>query len=75
MHRKVLSILLVLLTTIGFLAAEDDWYYDKPISAIEFQGLNTVKKSDLNGITSSFIDKKFTNDSYEDILNRLFALD
>lgn len=76
MHRKVLSIVLALITTIGFVAAEeDDWYMNQPISSIDFEGLNTIKKSELNGIISSFIDQPFTDENYNDLLNRLYALD
>ena len=76
MHRKVLSVFFIIFTSIFCLFAEDDeWYWDQPISKIDFVGLKNVKKSDLNGIVSSYIDKPFTDDSYNEILDRLYALD
>ena len=77
MHRKVLSILFVFLAVfyLGFAEEDEDWYVGQPIASIEFEGLNTVKKSDLVGITSSFIDKPWTDDVYIELLDRLFALD
>ena len=76
MQRKVLSFLFILLTSVCCVFAEDDdWYMNQPIVEIDFEGLNNIKKSDLNGITSAFIDKPFTEENYGDLLNRLFALD
>ena len=76
MHRKVLAFLFLLITTFGFVAAQEseDWYYDQPIAEIEFQGLNNIKKSDLTGVTSSFIDKPFSDNFYGELLDRLYSL-
>lgn len=54
--------------------APDGWYYDKAIRSVSFEGLNNVSKDDLEGITSGFIGKRFTDDVFEDILNRTYAL-
>lgn len=80
MHRRVLSLFVVLLLSAGFLFAQteeedDSWFYDKPVSKIEFEGLQNVKKTDLNGITSAYIDDLFTDEMYSDLLDRLYALD
>ena len=57
-----------------FAQDESDWYYNKPISAITFRGLNNIKSSDLEGITHAFIGKRFDDEVFSDLLNRLFAL-
>lgn len=57
-----------------FAQEDDGWYWDKPIKSISFQGLSSVKNSDLEGLTSSFIGKNLTEDVFADLLNRLFAL-
>ena len=79
MHRKVLSYLFILVATLSFATAQvtedEDWYYNQPIATIEFQGLYNIKRSDLNGIISSFIDKPFTDDLYGELIDRLYALD
>ncbi len=79
--RGVLAFLVSLLTTVfisvpAFSQSDvpDGWYYDKMIKSITFEGLKSVKSSDLDGITNGFIGKKFTDDVYEDILNRTYAL-
>lgn len=78
MHRKVFAVLLVLFLSAGFAFAQEedsDWFYNRPISKIDFEGLDNVKKSDLSGITGSFIDDPFTDEVYNDLLDRLYALD
>lgn len=76
MYKKIMSILLVLMTSFFLLfAEEDEWYWDQPITKIEFSGLKNIKKNDLTGIVSSFIDKPFTDQVYNEILDRLYALD
>lgn len=53
----------------------DGWYYDKPVKMIHFQNLKTVRSSDLDGITSSFISKPFTDELISDLYDRLFSVD
>lgn len=54
--------------------ASDDWYYDKVIKSVSFEGLKNVKSSDLEGITNGFVGKKFDDDVFNDILNRTYSL-
>lgn len=76
MYKKILSVCFILLTSCFFLfAEEDEWYWDQPITKIEFSGLKNIHKSDLTGVVSSFIDKPFSDQVYNDILDRLYALD
>lgn len=80
MHRKVISFVSVLILAIGCIFAQEadeegDWYYDHDISKIEFEGLKNVKKSDLSGIVSAYEDEPFTDDLYNELLDRLYALD
>lgn len=77
MHRKVLAVLFVLFTSVFFAFAESDeeWYWNQPISKIEFNGLKNVKKSELVGVTSSYIDDPFSDEIYNEILDRLYELD
>ncbi len=55
-------------------SAPDGWYYNKTIRGITFQGLKAVKSSDLEGITGSFVGREFNDTIYEDMINRIFAL-
>ncbi len=76
MFRKVLTILFIMFVSVCSLSAQsDEWYWNQPISKIDFNGLNNVKKSDLTGITSAFINLPFTDEVYNDILDRLYSLE
>ena len=78
MHRRVLLCFLILLTSFFCLFAEDEddeWFWNHPITRIEFNGLKNVRKSDLAGISGTFINEEFDEEVYNDILDRLYALD
>ena len=76
MQRKVCAFLFFILVSVFSISAQDsEWYWNQPISRIDFSGLDNVKKSELQGIISTFEGKPFTDDTYNDILDRLYALD
>lgn len=76
MHRKMLALILIVFgISFSSIAQESEWYLDKPIAKIEFSGLKNVRKSELNGIISSYISQPFSDDLFNDILDRLYALD
>ena len=78
MNRRFLSVFLLLFLSVFSLSAQEDegdWFWNQPITRIEFEGLDKVKKSELVGITSSFIDEPFTEDTYNELLDRLYAMD
>jgi len=62
-------------TMVAFAQESTDWYYNKPIRSITFEGLQNVKLSDLEGVTSGFVGKTFSDDVFADLLNRIYALD
>lgn len=67
--------LLLLTVANGFAQNTSDWYYNKPIRSITFEGLKNVKSSDLDGVTSGYVGKTFTDEVFADLLNRVYALD
>ena len=78
MNRRFFSVFLLFFMTIFYLSAQEDegdWFWNQPITRIDFEGLDKVKKSELTGITSSFIDEPFTEESYNELLDRLYAMD
>lgn len=76
MYRKVSALLFLMFVSVFALSAQsDEWYWNQPISKIDFNGLKNVKKSDLNGITSSYIGSPFTDEVYNDLLDRLYSLE
>lgn len=53
----------------------DDWYYGKLIKSVTFKGLKNVDSKDVEGITSGFIGKKFDDDVFSDMYERIYALE
>lgn len=56
-------------------ALEDGWYYDKIIKSIVFKGLKNVDSKDVDGLVSSFYGKKFTDELYENLYERIDNLE
>jgi len=54
---------------------QDVWYVNKEIEDIKFEGLYMISETELEGVTNSYIGKKFTDDTFMELQNKLFALD
>ncbi|MEM5947782.1 outer membrane protein assembly factor BamA [Spirochaetia bacterium 38H-sp] len=52
-----------------------DWYIDKPIVNIVFDGLNYVSENEINGIVKQYIGKNFSNELFWELQEKLYALD
>lgn len=52
----------------------EDWYLNKKISQITYDGLVTVKKAELTGLSSSYIGKTVEECIY-DLIDRLYSLE
>lgn len=70
---------LVVFTFVLFMPAfsqeSSDWYYGKKIRSIDFNGLENVSSLEMEGVTSSYIGKEFSDELYFDLLNRIFSLE
>ena len=74
MHRKVCALVVLFFATVFSAFSQDsEWYWEQPISKIDYTGLKNVKKSELQGISSSFIGQPFTTDTYNELLDRPYA--
>ncbi|AHC15197.1 outer membrane protein assembly factor BamA [Salinispira pacifica] len=87
-HRFLLS-LLILMTALGTAFAQnegrndgpnnrqnnEEWYLNKPIVDVEFQGLNNVSENDLQGVVEPFLGNLFTEDVLLDLQRRLYNLE
>lgn len=67
-------IFFVSLNSVFSQSEDSNWFWGKTIAEISFEGLKSVKKSELQGVTNSFIGKAFDEAVYNDILDRLYAL-
>lgn len=52
-----------------------DWYQDKPIRAITFDGLKNVSETELSGIFATYNGKSFSDDLYWEVLQKIYALE
>ncbi|MFW5994853.1 MAG: outer membrane protein assembly factor BamA, partial [Spirochaetia bacterium] len=75
MHKRALIVSAILLLLPGVLNAQDDWFMDEPIRDITFSGLNAVSESELEGVVEPYIGEPFTDRRFNELQNRLFALD
>jgi outer membrane protein insertion porin family len=76
MRTRILA-LLILVSGLGGLFAQtaEDWYQNKPIRTVTFEGLNHVSKTELDGIFAPYLGKNFNDELYWDILQKLYALE
>lgn len=76
MRTKLIALLLLLFCIGGvFAQTADDWYQNKPIRTINFEGLKHVARSELDGLFTSYMGKNFTDEIYWEILQKLYALE
>ncbi len=75
MRRTVVILLALLVLAPSLFAQEDAWYQGKPIVDIRFEGLTSVSRNELQGITQEFVGRNFTDSTFLDLQRRLYALD
>jgi outer membrane protein insertion porin family len=75
--RKAIALLFLLVIPISAIISQtsDEWYIDKPITGVVFEGLSSVNSKELDGVTAPYINKKFTNDLFWELQDKLYALD
>ena len=71
--RYVLPFLLVAGTV--FSQSNTNWYLNKPIQAVEFSGLETVRENELSAVVDPFVGETFTEPTFLELQRRLYALD
>ena len=56
-------------------SSDDTWYYGKVIKSVIFKGLKSVTSKDVEGVVSGFYGKKFSDELFSDMMDRIYALD
>ena len=76
MRTKIIALLMLVLC-LGTLISQtsDDWYQDMPIRTVTFLGLKNVSRSELDGLFVSYQGKKFNDELYWEILQKMYALE
>jgi outer membrane protein insertion porin family len=76
MRVRFLSLCLILCAAaIAFGQTAEDWYLNKPIKDITFEGLNHVDSAELAGVVQPFIGRLFDESLYWDLQSRLYGLE
>ena len=56
-------------------SSDENWYYGAVIKSVTFKGLKSVSSKELDGIVSGFYGKKFSDEVFADMMDRIYALD
>lgn len=79
MRNVILCVIIFLFASFSFAQEyneeDPDWFWDKEIASVTFENLVNVKRTEVNGITSNYIGRNFTEEVYSEIIDRLYALD
>ena len=71
----VLGISVLLLVAVGAQEANPDWFWNKPIESVQWEGLKKANRNDLDGVLRGYIGKPFTEDLWLEIQSKLYELD
>jgi len=79
MLRKVIILVsIIICSAVLMLPAEetqtDQWWLDKPIYSIRFEGLDHVDESEIRQITNQYLGKRYTSDLFSSLQSELFNL-
>lgn len=73
---------LLVLAMIGFLAsfaaaqtADEEWFWNKPISSVQWEGIKKANRNDLDALLRNYIGKPFTQDLWLEMQSKLYELD
>ena len=55
--------------------SNDTWYYGAIIKSVNFKGLKSVSSKEVEGVVSGFYGKKFSDEIFADMMDRIYALD
>ncbi|MFP3089258.1 outer membrane protein assembly factor BamA [Treponema sp. TIM-1] len=75
MRFGLVAFLLLLLIFPGFAQEGGEWYQDKPIKDIVFEGLKNVKLADLEEVINPYFGRLFNDDLFWELQGRLYALE
>jgi len=74
--RRLVTIVLITAMTVTLHAQDDpDWYLNRNIREIQFEGLETVTENELSLVIEPFIGVEFTEQRFLELQRRLYALD
>ncbi len=75
MQRLTLILALIFAGTGSLFSQEKEWFIDKPVADIRFEGLKSITKNELYGLIRPYIGQKYSDSLSWDIQSKLYALD
>jgi outer membrane protein insertion porin family len=74
--KRLVTILCLILAASALGAQSDaDWFWGKPISGFQWEGLSHADRRELDSTTKSYIGKTFTDELWMELQSRLYELD
>ena len=75
MQRYIVILLLAVLIPASLFSQDDQWFLEKPIADIRFEGLGSVSENELLGLIRPYLGQPYTDSLSWDIQSKLYALD
>ena len=76
MKRMLLAFALAsALVAVGAQTSLEDWFWNKPISSVEWNGIKKANRNELDALVRSYVGKPFTQDLWLEIQAKLYELD
>ncbi len=76
--KRAFATLIVLLFMLSAAFAQEndsDWFWNKPISSVQWEGIRKANRNELDALMKSYIGQQFTEDLWLTIQARLYELD
>lgn len=74
MYRVLLVAGLLIFALSSVVSQSDEWYFGVPIVDVQFEGLENVKPSELEGLRAQIIGQEFSEAVFLDLQGKLFSL-
>jgi len=78
MRKTLLGIVILASFFVSFAAAQDagtDWFWNKGISAVQWEGIKKANRNELDSALRSYIGKPFTQELWLEMQAKLYELD
>ncbi|MEJ5184818.1 MAG: outer membrane protein assembly factor BamA [Rectinemataceae bacterium] len=74
-RSSVLLYLLVLVSLAFSQTSDEDWYWNKPVAAFQWEGLKYASRAELDSMLREYVGKTFTESLWTDIQAKIYGLD
>ena len=77
--RRAVVVAGLLIVSPGLLSSQendsDPWYINQPIADVIFEGLENIGVNELEGVVAAYLGRPFTEELFNEMQRRLYALD